>query len=402
MLNNYTWRELFIRFALVFFCLVLWRHGLNQIAVPALTLAWIVDGGLKRFGQVIKEPLVQAILVLCVALLVGLLWSDYPGGGRMKWKKYFILLTFIPFFSLLNKARLPWVIGALLVGYFGVVFIGVYQWVMLGQQGVSIFGMSYLSFSAMLGVGIILASYLALTVQVKALKIFFIVLALALFFVQFHQNARGLILASLCTLTFLIFLLYRVEIKKVVIVLASLMIVVVFFAFNSTVFQERIIQVKHDIELLQQGNYSSSVGYRIAIWDVGIDGIVKKPWLGHGTGMPVSYFENTIVTYKGGIYKELPAFQRTSHYHNDWIEIGMHLGLLGISALFFLLWSWYRSFKQCQLPILGTTIVCYIFLAGLTDSFILYNRIPILLLVITAITISWQREIQKNKDPCKC
>ena len=402
MLNNFSWREILIRSALVFFCLVLWRHGLNQIAIPALTLAWIIDGGLQRFGQVIKEPLVHAILVFCVVLLLGLLWSDYPDGGRMKWKKYFILLTFIPFFSLLNKSRLPCVIAALLVGYFSVVFIGVYQWIILDQQGVSIFGMSYLSFSAMLGVGVILASYLALTVQVKMLKTFFLILALALFFVQFHQNARGLILATLCTLTFLVFLLYRVEVKRVVVVLASLTIVISIFAFNSTVLQERFIQVKHDIELLQQGNYNSSVGYRIAIWDVGIDGIAKKPWLGHGTGMPVSYFENTILTYKGGLYKELPAFQRTTHYHNDWIEIGMHLGLLGILALSFLFWSWYRLFKVHQLPTLGATLVCYIFLAGLTDCFILYNRIPILLLVITAITIIWQRETQKNKGPCKC
>ena len=401
MLNNLSWHEILIRFALVFFCLVLWRHGLNQIAIPALTLAWIMDGGLKKFGQVIKEPLVLAILVLCVALLLGLFGSDYPDGERMKWKKYVILLTFIPFFSLLNKARLPWVIGALLVGYFSVVLIGIYQWVILDQQGVPIFGMSYLSFSAMLGVGVILAFYLALTVQAKTLKTLFLILALALFFAQFHQNARGLILATLCTLTFLVFLLYRVEVKRVVVVLASLTIVISIFAFNSTVLQERFIQVKHDIELLQQGNYNSSVGYRIAIWDVGIDGIAKKPWLGHGTGMPVSYFENTILTYKGGLYKELPAFQRTTHYHNDWIEIGMHLGLLGILALSFLFWSWYRSFKAHQLPILGATLVCYIFLAGLTDSFILYNRIPILLLIITAITIFWQRETQKNKNLCK-
>ncbi len=398
MLNNFIWREILIRFALVFFCLVLWRHGLNQIAIPALTLAWIIDGGLQRFWRIIKEPLVQAILVLCAALLLGLLWSDYPDGGRMKWKKYFILLTFIPFLSLLNKARLPWVIGGLLVGYFSVILFGVYQWVILNQQGVSIFGMSYLNFSAMLGVGVILTSYLALTVHAKTLKTLFLILALMLFFVQFHQNARGLILTTLCTLAFLFFLLYRIEVKRVVAALVSLVIVIVIFAFNSTVFQERIIQVKHDLELLQQGNYSSSVGYRIAIWDVGIDGITKKPWLGHGTGMPASYFDNTVVTYKNGIYKELPSFQRTSHYHNDWIEMGMHLGLLGILGLFFLFWSWYQSFKVHQLPILGATLVCYIFLAGLTDSFLLYNRIPILLLVITAITIIWQREIQKNKD----
>lgn len=399
MLYNYTWREILVRFALVFFCLVLWRNELNQIAIPILTLAWIIDGGLQRFRQVIKEPLVQAILVLCAVLLLGLLWSDYPDGGRMKWKRYFIFLTFIPFLSMLNKSRLSWVISALLVGYFSVLCIGIYQWVALGQQGVSIFKMTYLSFSAMLGVGIILTVYLAATVQVKVLKISLILLAIALLFVQFNQNARGLILATTGTLFFLVFLLYRVELKKIAIVSASLMIVMVVFVLNSVTLQERLIQIERDIALLQQDNYSSSMGYRIAIWDVGIDGIAKKPWLGHGTGMPVSYFERAIVTYKDGIYKDLPEFQSTSHYHNDWIEIGMHLGLLGIMALAFLLWRWYQSFRVHQLPILGATLVCYIFLAGLTDSFILYNRIPILLLIITAITISWQREYLAVERP---
>lgn len=395
MLNNFTWREIFIRFALIFFCLTLWRSGLNQIAIYILGLAWVMDGGLLKFGQIIKEPLVQAIIAFCVVLLLGLLWGDYVEDGRMKWKKYFILLTFIPFLSLLSKARLPWVVGALLVSYFSVLCIGIYQWAMLGQQGIPAFKMSYLSFSAMLGVGILLTAYLAATVQTKTLKLLLIILALGLLFVQFNQNARGFILATLGTLTCLVFLLYRIEIKRAAVILSSLILVATVFAFHSNVLQERLVQVRHDVELLQQGNYSSSVGYRIAMWDVGIDGIAKKPWFGHGTGMTVRYFENAVVTYKDGRYKDLPAFHRTSHYHNDWVEIGMHLGLLGIAALAFLLWRWYQSFRVHELPIFGATIVCYIFLAGLTDSFILYSRIPVLLLVITAIAIFLQQENRK-------
>lgn len=399
MSKDIAWREFLVRFALVFFCLSLWRNGLNFFAIHILALAWVIDGGLLRLGQLIKEPFVQAILVLCAALLMGLLWSDYPDGGRIKWVKYFILLTFIPFFSLLNRARLPWVIGALLIGYLSVLLIGIYQWIALGQQGIPIFKMSYLSFSAMLGVGIILATYLAVTTRAKYLKVLFATLALSLLFIQFNQNARGLILATLLTLSFLLILFYRVELKKLLAVFASLMIVIAVFSYNSATLQERIVQIERDVVSLQQGNYSSSVGYRLAIWDVGLHGITQKPWLGHGTGMPVSYFEQSVITYKNGIYNDLPAFQVTSHYHNDWIEIGMHLGLLGISALFFLLWSWYRSFKQYQLPVLGATIVCYVFLAGLTDSFIIFSRIPVLLLIITAIMISLQRENLKTKEP---
>lgn len=174
-------------------------------------------------------------------------------------------------------------------------------------------------------------------------------------------------------------------------ILLSMAIIVAIFAYSSPVFQDRWSQVKSDIELLQQGNYSSSLGYRLAIWDIGLHGIAERPLSGQGTGKPESYFEDTIPNYKNGIYKNLPEFQKTSHFHNDWIEIGMHIGIPGMLALLFLFWCWYHTFKKNQLGILGAGLVSYIFLAGLTETFMIFSRTSVLLLMITAIAISWQR-----------
>jgi O-antigen ligase len=74
----------------------------------------------------------------------------------------------------------------------------------------------------------------------------------------------------------------------------------------------------------------------------------------------------------------------------------MHIGILGILALLFLYWNWYQIFKKNQLGILGAGLLSYIFLAGLTDAFIIFSKIPILLLMITAIAISWQRSNLNN------
>jgi O-antigen ligase len=119
---------------------------------------------------------------------------------------------------------------------------------------------------------------------------------------------------------------------------------------------------------------------------------MQKPLTGYGTGKAGSYFEDTITTYKDGRYKNLPEYHKTTNYHNDWIEIGMHVGVLGIFALAFLLKSWFQTLRAYQLPILGVTLVSFVFLSGLTDTFTLYSKIPTLLLVITAIAISWQKE----------
>jgi O-antigen ligase len=400
MLVN-EWRDLFAKCALVFFCIALWQKWTLFYAFFLLTLAWIIDGGLQKFSKLIKEPLVIGILLFCSLLIVGLLWGDYSEASQNKWKKYFILLTFIPFLSLLNKERLLWVIPAFLVGYLCVLLTGVYQWAFLGEQGVSFFEISYLAFSAMLGIGVILMVFVGGTCQTRRMTLICWFIAFLLLFLQFNQGARGLLLATLLGLLLLIFLCYRSEGKVLLATLVSIMVAVFLFAMSSHVFQERLALIESDLKSIQQGNYSTSLGYRIAIWDIGLHGIAEQPLLGHGTGVPEVYFEKTIQTYKNGQYKDLPEFQRTSHYHNDWIEIGMQLGGVGILALAYLLWSWFQTFKIHRLGLLGGALGCYIFFAGLTDTFLLYNRIPILLLTITAMAICWQRPITDAHDRLK-
>lgn len=390
-------RELLIRTSLVVFSAGLWFSFLYKFIVPLLVLTWLLDTRAGKFKQLLKnEPLVQAIIILCFVLLLGLLWSDAPFEGRHKWRKYFLLLVYIPYFALLNKERLPWAIGALFTGYCFVLFVGLYEWIVLNEQGIPIFNMSYLRFSSMLGLGCIIACYFACISRNKAIQVALIVCALVLLYFQFYQSARGFLLATLVTLALLFTIYFRVSLRKLIGIVISLCLIVVLFAYTSPVIQERWERAGQDFEQIKQGIYSNSIGYRIAIWDVGIHGIAQKPFFGYGTGMPESYFDQAVVNYKGGIYKDLPGFLQTSHYHNDWIEIGMHLGMLGILLQIFLLVAWYLTFKRCLLPLFGSAILCFILLAGLTEAFLIFGRMPVAMLVITAIIICWQREIPDN------
>jgi O-antigen ligase len=394
--SAHAWQNAAAKFVLLIFGIALWSKWSSLGAGIIVTLIWVFDNGLRRFEQIIREPLVLGILLLCTLLALGLLWGDYPEAGRLKWRRYFGFLVFIPFLSLLNKDRLPWAIGGLLAGYFLVLFTGIYQWTIVGVQGVPPFRISYLGFSSMLGIGIILSLYLATTTNQKKAKWGLWLGSSLLLLIQFGQHGRGPMLATLLAAILLIFLSYKAEKKALLNITVSLVIVVVVFAYGSNGLQERLAQIQADVELSQQEKYNTSLGYRLAIWDIGVHGIMEHPFFGHGTGTPESYFEKTVGTYKGGIYKDLPKYLATSHYHNDWIEIGMHAGALGILAFAFLLWSWYQTLKSHRLPVLGAALVCFIFFSGLTDSFALYSKIPTLLLVITAIAISWQKE---NKGP---
>lgn len=136
-----SWRELLVRFALVFFCFALWPKGFMYWGVALLVVAWLVDGGLFRFRGLLKEPLVLGILVFCGVWVVGLLWSDLAVAFQDRWRKYFLLLAFLPLYSLLNKERLPWAVGGLAGSYSTMVALGGYSWSMQGMQGVPLFGM---------------------------------------------------------------------------------------------------------------------------------------------------------------------------------------------------------------------------------------------------------------------
>ncbi|MCC8997399.1 MAG: O-antigen ligase family protein [Nitrosomonas sp.] len=370
----------------------------NIFGFPLVIFAWIIDQGYRDFSILLNEPFVKGILALCALIGIGLLWSEYPFFGHMKWRKYFILLIFIPFFSLLNKERLLWAIAGLLMGYFSILLIGGFESLILSEQGIPQLNISYLSFSAQLGIGAILSIYLAqANSENKEKALFFMMLGIVLLFLQFTQNARAVLLATLIAIAVMTWFFYSKNIKKYAFFLISLLMITVIFSTITPIFRDRLIQIKDDVIEFHQGNYNTSIGSRVALWDIGIDGIRKSPLLGHGTGTPEIYFQKEVKVYKDGQYKNLPNFLEVTHYHNDWIEIGMHLGIVGIFALGFLLWSWYQTFKVHALRNLGIGLMCYIFIAGLTDTFIIFSRISTFLLVVTAISICWSKQQHDDK-----
>jgi O-antigen ligase len=388
-INN--WRDSAAKFALFIFGIVLWHKAAGIAAGSLLILVWILCGDLRQIKSVIKEPLAVAILSLCGVLLLGILWSDWPNSGRFRWDKYFGLMIFIPYLSLLNKDRLFWAGWGLVIGYLGVLLIGLYYQFYLEVSGIPPLKMAYLHFSLMIGIGVIIASYLAVTGCNKRVQLALFLLASILLCLQFNLDGRGPLYATLLTLVFMVILLYRRQIKKMISIMVLIASLIGIFAYHSSVFQERITQAQTDIELSERGENQTSVGQRRAFLEVGLYAITQRPWFGYGTGMAKKAFDENAEAYKGGRYKDVANFHNL-HYHNDLIEMGVYLGVLGIAAYILLLWGWFKTLRVRQMTILGATLVFFVFMAGLTDVFFFYGQIPSLLLVITAIAIVWQRE----------
>ena len=217
------------------------------------------------------------------------------------------------------------------------------------------------------------------------------VVAASLLFIQFNLNGRGPLLATCTTIILLLFLLHRHQLKKLLSVLTVVIVMMGAFAYHSSVFQGRLSVIKTELVQSEQGENQTSVGLRRAFYEIGLNAISQRPWFGYGTGMAYKAFAENAEDYQVGRFKDVASFHNL-HYHNDLIEMGVYLGLLGISAYLFLLWGWFQSLRVHGLTVLGAAVVCFIFMAGLTDVILIYGQIPSLLLAITAIAITWQRE----------
>ena len=384
------WRDSAAKFTLFIFGIVLWHRGAGIAAGSFLILVWILCGGLRQIKSIIKEPLAVAILIFCGVLLLGILWSDWPNSGRFRWDRYLALMIFIPYLSLLNKDRLFWAVGGVVIGCLGILLVGLYYQFFLGVPGIPPLKMAYLHFSLGIGVGVLMAIYWAGISENRRVVMVMFVVASFLLLIQFNLGGRGPLLATCTTIILLLLLLHRYQFKKLLGILVVVTIMMGTFAYQSNSFQSRFSKIETELVQSEQGENQTSVGLRRAFYEIGLNAISQRSWFGYGTGMAQKAFAENAEDYQGGRFKDAASFKNL-HYHNDLIEMGVYLGLLGISAYLFLLWGWFQSLRVHGLTVLGATLVCFIFMAGLTDVILIYGQIPSLLLVITAIAITWQR-----------
>ncbi|HEV7253801.1 MAG TPA: O-antigen ligase family protein [Mesorhizobium sp.] len=96
---------------------------------------------------------------------------------------------------------------------------------------------------------------------------------------------------------------------------------------NFGMVQSRLELALADIRAVQEsGNYDNSLGYRLRMWDAGLELSAEKPVLGHGPGdFPDRLAERTA---RDG----LPPI-RFSHLHNFVLEAVAKMGVVGLAAL---------------------------------------------------------------------
>jgi O-antigen ligase len=79
-------------------------------------------------------------------------------------------------------------------------------------------------------------------------------------------------------------------------------------------------------DVVEDGNYNTSLGLRFAVWDVGIQLFLEKPIFGHGAG-------NLSGLIRQELLSEYGISRGFSHFHNVFINTAVEGGVVALAAL---------------------------------------------------------------------
>ncbi|MER9301490.1 O-antigen ligase family protein [Mesorhizobium sp. M0293] len=112
---------------------------------------------------------------------------------------------------------------------------------------------------------------------------------------------------------------------RVLLLLAAVGIVVAAFGFQ--LISGRIDFLHSDWNALgAQGNYDSSLGIRVALWEIGLKAFRDMPLFGHGVGA-------TQLLIKQGFHDQFAMSTGFNHFHNGFLTALVQAGILGAATL---------------------------------------------------------------------
>jgi len=311
-----------------------------------LILLWVLDSQfISNVKQAIKNKVVVSLVVFFLLNLISLLWTDDVMATLGYIRRYWYILPVFVLFTSLKKEYIPKLVSAFILGMFvsEVVSYGVYFgiWEMGGATPANptpfmhhIEYSIFLAFTALILLGRIFNEK---RLKYTVLYIFFFATVSGNLFLTAGRTGQIAFILGLLVLAMLSFK-NRLKAFSVAIILSVLVLGI---AFNlSTTFHDRIIEGKNNlVNVVENQDYCSSWGTRVAVWVVSKDIMLKHPFLGIGTIDNMTEFHALINTK----YPHMKCIQGTlMHMHNQYIQIFTQLGLIGLLVFLSIFYAIFR------------------------------------------------------------
>lgn len=174
--------------------------------------------------------------------------------------------------------------------------------------------------------------------------------------------------------------------KRIVVGLVVVPVLASGILITSETSRTRIIEVINDIELIKEGNYRTSLGYRVIWAKGGWDAFKSSPIIGTGTGSFYNEFKKYLQT------KSMKNAEKyySKNPHNGYVSVGVQLGSLGLIILFLLFiqqWRISNSFSDFGSDIAKGFVITVV-VSNFMNSFIYSHTQGIFFAIFTALLFS--------------
>jgi len=419
LLKNCNYLDLFvISLVFLFFISILWNTSVSKIIYTLLALIALYLLATRQLTSslfTLEKLFLWSIAASFIWVVITYFINGMPEkGGSWILNRQLRLLAIIPIYLLLRSHPIPpnaWFymvgLGSIIAGIVGIFEV---SWINVwpagratGDTNAIFFGEISLcmAFLALIGV----KKYYS-TSKLKTIFLLTSVCLALLAMVLSSTRTAWLALPFLFIITSL-YLIKNISLnRKIIVLLMITMIPVVFFQFPSV--QNRYLLTEKNIsEYINSDNISnavhkSSTGLRLDAWKVMLTTIKENPIFGIGIGG----FNNEMNRY---IHERVidPGTIRLPHSHNQYIEISVYSGILGLVLhLCILIFPTIIFYKYAKLDnglaqpyaVSGLLITIAFIVFGITDL-TLTRKIPIIFFGLTiSILMSLMYQQDKNID----
>ena len=318
------------------------RAGIS-IFTFLILLLWIIEGNFKsKFNIIWSNNFLKMLVIFFIYMFLSLLWTTDLVFGLDYIRGYWILFTIFAISTSLKQEFILPSIYAFILGLGISVFISygaffeLFIYKTTNPADPCPF-MTHMDYSVLLAFGSIVMFIIAFTKQ--KINWLLITLFLATLIMLFIVQGRTGQLAFFITIPILFLYKYKVNILTVVGI--SLITILLFISIysNSDNFKYRVDQAYNNVKLVVENqNYSTSIGTRIAMWIVASDIVQENPIFGVGVGDHKDEMQKLGET----VYKQsMPIItaNKYAHFHNQFLQIIVQFGLIGM--IIFLLMFYY-------------------------------------------------------------
>ncbi len=363
-------------------------QGLKRFTAILMILLWLTDK--KKYTLQVIAPIKIFIIFILMSLL-SIFWSEYANLSDILnyIKTYWHYIPLFIIYKYLKKENMNLSITFFLFGIFISEILSYGNFFNIWQVGrgtpsdPTVF-YNHTQYSIFLAVSSLLIHIKILHEENSVSKLFLILFLMSVTINLLINGGRTGQIAFFITIFSFIIYKYRFNFKFIFI--GALIITSLLFTSYqfSPIFKDRFNQLSLNInKIIDNNNFTSSIGGRLGFYLVAKDLILESPMLGQGTNSHIQASQKIIEDK----YPELTRTYTLSHTHNQYLEIIFQLGLVGLFLFLFIIYKTFSlKIEDVELDSIKFIVISLFLVGSLADVlFHLHSTISLFSFIIGVI-----------------